>query len=286
MSMGGGGGGGGGETQTIVEKSNPEPPAVQLPYLEDLYKRAQTASNAVSTTPFSGNLVAPPTGSQTQALTQGTNLANQLQGQGYGSEAMNMASATASGQFLMPSSNPFLQSTIESALRPVEERFFESTMPAISSAAVGAGAFGGSDQDMLKLQASRDFSREATATAGNIAYGNYAAERQNQMNSPQLLQSAAQAALTPTNMLQQAGAQEQGFAQDQIDQAYQQYTMNLLAPFIGLPEYASLLGTGNFSGGSTSKTGTFASNNSGGGGFGSFLQGALGLGSAVAPFFL
>lgn len=278
------GGGSGGGTQTVIQESNPQPPAIQLPYLQDLYKRAQTASNKVSQAPYTGNLVARPTGAQTEAVTGAETLGRDLMASGYGMGGLDIANATASGDFLRPESNPYLQDTIAAALRPVEEQFFERTLPSIGASAASAGAFGGSDMANLQQAAARDFTRTAGDIASNIAYGNYANERNIQLQSPQLLQGAVQGALTPANLVGQAGQQQQGFEQDLLTEAYKRYQMNLLAPFTGLPEFAALLGTGNFGGGTQSQTSTFAPSG-GGGGFGSFLQGALGLGAAAAPFF-
>lgn len=273
--MGGGKSGGGGGTQVVEQRSNPEPPAIQKPYLEDIYKLAQQAYGQVSKTPYGGDLIAGPTSQQTQALGQQEAYANQLQQSGFGQNALDMANKTASGYYLDPNQNPFLAQNAAAAMRPVEEAFFERVMPSLVSGATMSGAYGGTADTGLRQEAGRNFAREASDATNRVYADNYARERGFQMQSPSLLNQAVQSTLLPSNLLGSVGETYQGFNQGQNDEAYQQYQLEQLAPFLGLPEYASLVNTGNFSGGSSTSTTTGNTfNNSSR--FGGLLQGAFG----------
>jgi len=52
-------------------------------------------------------------------------------------------SDTAQGEFLHAEDNPYLQSHIEAAQRPVQQQYEENIRPQLSSQAIQQGAFGG-----------------------------------------------------------------------------------------------------------------------------------------------
>ena len=72
-----------------------------------------------------------------------------------------------------PSSNPYFQQAVQSAIRPVTQQFQEQVMPGIKSGAIGAGQMGSSRQGVAEGIASRgymDTVGDITANMGNSAY--------------------------------------------------------------------------------------------------------------------
>lgn len=212
------------------------------PYLTNLFSQGATAAGQVPREPFAGPFIAGPTGRQSSAL---DDLFSRVAGIGTGAgEVRQLGLDTASGKYLDPASNPFLQSTIDTALRPVEEKYRFGLAPQLEDAAIGGGAYGGARQNLLKQSLGEAFTREAGGVAGNIAYQNYAAERDRQGQAPGLLSAADALSIAgPTTGLQ-AGGIEQSWVQQMLDNALRGHQEQVQAPFQGLNEFASLLGLG------------------------------------------
>jgi hypothetical protein len=88
--------------------------------------------------------------------------------------AMAGAQATASGQYL--SGNPFFQGAFAPAAQAATQQF-QSALGNIASQASRAGRFGSGAMERLQGQASNQLAQQLANTAGQLAYGNYAAER-------------------------------------------------------------------------------------------------------------
>lgn len=72
-----------------------------------------------------------------------------------------------------PANNPFFQSAVQSAIRPVTQNFQENVLPSIQSGAIQSGQLGGSRQGIAQGIASRgylDTVGDITANMGNSAY--------------------------------------------------------------------------------------------------------------------
>ena len=82
---------------------------------------------------------------------------------------------TASGEFL--GSNPYLDSVIASATRPITEGFMEQALPGISSQYSAAGRYGSGAMARATGQATEKAGRAIGDIASNIAYSDYARER-------------------------------------------------------------------------------------------------------------
>lgn len=90
---------------------------------------------------------------------------------GLGGSLQGMNQLLAAGD---PSSNPFFQQAMQSAIRPVTEQFTEQVLPGIKSGAMQAGQLGGSRQGIAEGIASRgylDTIGDITANMGSQAYG-------------------------------------------------------------------------------------------------------------------
>lgn len=299
------GGGGGGGTSTTVTKT--DPPAYLEPYLTDIAKQAQAAYKKVPQGGYSGQLVASPTDAQQQALQQQKSIAQGLGG--FGDTTKQLADMQSqkilSGGYTAPANTQFQQTNLGTAdavnayLAPVQRNLMENIIPTLQSDAIEQGAYGGGKYyNNLANQIRDNYTTEAANIAAQIGYGEQVRQDEQRyknfelnqqlmpelmkleqaatLTTPELLNTSVNQQLMPSGILAQAGQAEQLFQQDVLDEAYQQYLLDIQGPFAGLDQYASVI-AGMPMGGTSTATGT-AARPSGGS---SFLSGALG-GGAMA----
>jgi len=229
-----GGSGGGGTTKT-----ESGPPAWAIPYFQDLYTRAQSASNQVPNTPFPGQFVAPPNATQLESLGMRENVARGLP-QDLGSGVMQLGQNMAAGQFLSPESNPFLQGTINASLAPVQQDF-NNRYNQINSTFQGAGAFDNVRRNFGINELEQDRARTLGGLSSQIAYQNYLNERNLQLQSPSLISSGAQLNQIPAEILAQVGDVRRQFAQDEIANQQAMFEEQANAPFRPLMPLSNIL---------------------------------------------
>lgn len=275
------------KTQTVTNKQ--EPWKGQQPFLRDLYGQAQSAYEATNKNPYAGPLVADPTSQQLAAANMTEGMVPGLTGAGNGT--IDLANRTIAGDFL--NVTPQLQNYVNAAIDPVQERFQEQLIPQLLSGTIASGAYGGSRDALLSAQAGQDFAREAGNIASGITYQNYSDERARQMLAPTMLQQGIDLNLMAPKLLEGVGSARQGWNQAQIDEDYQLNELKRMAPWLGLPEYAGIVGGAIPGGGTTtspinrpSTASSIFSGALGGLGVGGSIAGALGLTglSAFAPF--
>jgi hypothetical protein len=137
--------------QTATQTSAPW--AAQQPYLGGLFKRAETAVR----NPYRGPMLAPGATEQLQN--------------------------TISGQYLNPSSNPFLQQSVNDALGLAKSQF--------------AGQYGGQAGGNLGNSGYQEMLMRTLGNVATNAYGNaYGQERQNQLQASQMAPSIDAANMT------------------------------------------------------------------------------------------
>ena len=88
--------------------------------------------------------------------------------------AMGMTQQTAQGGYL--GGNPFFQGAFQPAARAAQDKF-EQSIRSIGSQASKSGRYGSGAMGQLQDRSSGQFAQALTDTAGQLAYGNYDAER-------------------------------------------------------------------------------------------------------------
>lgn len=217
-----------------------------------------------------------------EALLRGSTYAR-----GAGQDVANLAQGTwstlAGGDLLDPEANPFLSKFVDASLRPIEERFYEQTLPGLETAAQQRGAYSNERNDLLELTANRDFLN----TVGDVSSGIYnnaynqglgATQRALSM-APMMFQLGTMPSSTDANLALQA--LRLPFQQTQLEQQTQWGPLlNLMSILSGSPGAAagSTTGPAPQSGG--------VSGLLGGAGVGAALAGAPGLGAFAWPLIL
>lgn len=134
-------------------------------------------------------------------------------------QLLGQVQASARGDYLDPSSNPWLQKTYDAAARGVTDQYQNSVSPGITADALRAGAFGGSAQSELQNQARYGLGQNLDELATGIYGGNYQNERQNQLASQQAMPGLLQAQYDPYQQMFAAGGAQQQQSQAEMDAA-------------------------------------------------------------------
>ena len=179
--------------------------------------------------------VSPTTSTQTglQALEARARLGNPLL-----QSAQNQLQSTVSGGFL--GGNPFFQGAFQPAAKAAETQF-KDTLGNIASKASLAGRYGSGAMGSLQDRATGAFGQSLANTAGQLAYQNYADERQRQQQAIGMSPQMAGADYQDINQLLQAGQIREGYQGQQIGADMQRFNFLQNQPQQNLQNYLSLV---------------------------------------------
>lgn len=247
------------QTQTVVQSSDPW--AGQQPYLRDLFSRAQTYVQQPAGGFFPGQMVAGPGADTTRSFDYARSLATTTlpaaSDVALQSAMFNMGAGRDVG------TNPYLQSAIQAAQRPVIEAFSSPTGPmsAIRSHfTAGNTAGSGTREGVAQGIALRGLGQQLTDMSAGITWQAYQQAQDNAIRSLALMPQTMQASSFPVELLSQAGAQQDAYRQALIDAEMQKWFYEQQEPVNKLLTYQNLI-SGNFGGtstGSTTTTGSLA----------------------------
>lgn len=231
-------------TTTSITKNEPWDAA--KPFFNEMYARAVDAMRKTNKNPFTGDFIAEDNGQVQQGLDMlQNNVTSGTVGQG-SKDFLDMAQATARGDYLSPDSNPFIKQTAEAAMRPITENLMQKALPGVRDASIAQGAYGGSRQDLQENQAITNWQRDASDATSRIYASNYAQERQNQMASGDLLAQGYDLARAPGLELMRIGDTQRAENQRTLDNTYQKFLEQKQAPWYGLGELSQILTAGGF----------------------------------------
>lgn len=233
--------GGGGPRETINKQ---EPWDEAKPYYEYLYGQAQDMQQ----TPmeyYPGQTVADQTAnqiaSQDMLANYATNQAAPTMNLGF-----NQVNSVLRGDYLSPTSNPYLRENVNYAIGDVINKFNTEALPNIRGGAVDAGQYGGSRQGIAEGMAYDSAMNNAMRTASGMYGDNFATERGHMQNTLGGLGSFLQAGAQPGQMLGDVGMQEQAYSQDLINDLVARHNFGQEQGWAGLQNLAAVLNGGNF----------------------------------------
>lgn len=252
--------------KTVINKD-------QRPYVLDLWKLAQGAYGDTPKEGYLGPQFAGQNDWMNEAFSSFYNLGQGAQG--IGQPGMDLAKSTIQGNFLNPQTNPWTAQIGQTISDDMARQWEKNILPNIRDSAIASGGYGGSGHTREKIESAYDLSRGTGDVLAKFYGDQYGQERKLQQLAPGLLQQGFQTELMPIQAMLSGG---QGFQQgEQIDinNIMAQVLAAQQQPWIGLPQYQSLVGSPFGGGGTTTTSGQGTS------AFGSALQGGIG-GAALA----
>ena len=208
-------------------------PTIQ-PFLSFGLGEAQRLYQAGGPQYFAGDtFVRPSETTQTglQALEQRARMGNPLTG-----AAQQQLQREISGDFL--GGNPFFQGAFAPAAQAATSQF-QKAIGDVSSAASRAGRYGSGAMQNLQGQASNQLAQQLSNTAGQLAYQNYANERQRQAAATMAAPAMAQADYQDIQNLLAAGQAREGYTGQQLQSDINRFNFLQNAPQQNLGTFLS-----------------------------------------------
>ena len=201
--------GGGGQSQSSSNEIDP----MLKPYISYGLDEAKELYNNGAPEYFAGNTYLGPNQAQQDAMAMMKNQANA------GSDVLTNSSAlanqTLSGDFLN-SGNPYLAQATQAGADVATDQYNKAMQNTNSQASL-SGRYGSNAHANLASDNSQNLANALSNQAGTMAYNNYNAERQNQMNVMGNAQNIAGNDYYGANQLMNAGNQQAQFDQSKLD---------------------------------------------------------------------
>jgi len=210
-------------------------PTIQ-PYLGYGLQQAQQLYQGGGPQYYGGQTyVSPSTTTQTglQALEARASLGNPLL-----QSAQNQLQNTVSGGFL--GGNPFFQGAFQPAAQAAQTQF-QQTLGDIASKSSLAGRYGSGAMGSLQDRATGAFGQQLANTAGQLAYQNYADERNRQQQATMAAPQMAQADYQDIQNMLQAGQIREGYQGQQLQSDMARFNFLQNQPQQNLQNYLSLV---------------------------------------------
>jgi len=210
-------------------------PTIQ-PYLGYGLQQAQQLYQGGGPQYYGGpTFVSPTTTTQTglQALEARASLGNPLL-----QSAQNQLQNTVSGGFL--GGNPFFQGAFAPAAQAAETQF-KSTLGDIASKSSMAGRYGSGAMGSLQDRATGAFGQQLANTAGQLAYQNYADERNRQQQATLAAPAMTSADYQDIQNMLQAGQIREGYQGQQMQADMAKFNFLQNQPQQNLQNYLSLV---------------------------------------------
>lgn len=223
-----------------------EPPAEAKPYIQPYMESAWGLANKPYES-YNGQTVAGMNQNQIDAFGMTRDRATA------GSPQQGMANVnsykTLRGDFLDPSSNPYLSKTFDAAAGDVTRQYQNSVMPSVNSTFSQAGRYGSNAHQNAVGDAGRTLSGSLT-NMGNQLYGqNYNNERGNMMQAMSGAPGLASADYNDASMMMGAGDAQRAFEQSNLTDAQTRWNQQMQAPYSNLDVAGNALMTVMGSGG-------------------------------------
>ena len=213
---------------TVETSSSPWGP--QQPYMKDIWSQAQNLYG----TPlqqFGASTVGPQSAMTQEGQQAGLGL---IRGAGQGQQ-FGYINDVMSGQYLDPSSNPWLRQLADQGASDITRQFKTAAFPGASLGAMGRA---GSGAEMnLQGQAYRGLGDALSRNYSNIYGQNYARERGYMQQAPGMMNQAQAGRRADIGMGTQLGGQADQYAQMQLNDLIQKFNFQQQEPGQRLDAY-------------------------------------------------
>lgn len=230
-----------------VATSTNAPWGPQQPYLTQGFREARELYNTGGPQYYRGSTVAPLSSQTQQGIDAYTTAARQ--GTPVAQSAQDQVNATLQGDYL--NSNPYLDAMYNNAASAVTRNYSEAVAPSIAANFGLSGRTGSNMAFANAMDTSRDtLSRNLGGMAANIYGGNYAQERQNQMQAAGMAPQTAGLNYFDANQMLQAGQLRDSYNQRVRNDDVNRWNFNQERPWDALGRYQQMI-QGNYGGTST-----------------------------------
>lgn len=225
------------DQSTTVTKAEPWKPA--QPYLEGAMKDANALYAQGAPQYYNQTQIAPMssyTRNGYDALAQ-----RAMAGSPVTNAAQQHLTTTLGGGYLS-AGNPYFQGALSAATQPMINAYTDQVMPGLDSNFSAAGRYGSGAHALASSDAGAQLQQQIGDVASQMAYQNYADERQRQVQAMMFAPDMAAQDYRDIMALQDAGAGYDQYNQSLIDADMRKYDYNMNAPYNWLANYVGLLG--------------------------------------------
>lgn len=238
-----------GQSQSSTTKT--EPWSAQQPYLQHGFSEAERIYSQGPAQYYPGQ-----TYTDMSAPTQ-AGLANQVATASDGNPLVSSAAGnvtnTISGQYLNPSSNPYLSGTFDAAADKLTENYSQNVLPGIAAQFGSQGAAGSTMHELAVGQSAGEYQDSLRGLASDIYGGNYQQERNRQLQAAGMAPTLREAQYGDAQQLQKAGAAYEAQAGKVLEDDINRWNYTQNADQAALQDYMSMI-TGNYGSTSTSRS--------------------------------
>lgn len=278
------GGSGGGPTTTTSTTQNfsPEEAAARAKVQAEAARIYGENAAALQWTPYPGSRPTDLSSATREAEASWVNFAR-----GGATDQANQAAAYSSwlmGPAQYAESNPYLQSAITAATRPITEAYSGAggALSQIRSGAGSAGQYGSTRQGIAEGLTTQGYLRSVGDTGAKMANENYQVAQAAGLKALGLAPQVQQMGTLPGQLIGSVGSLEDTQAQALEDYRANAAMWEINAPWAPLQNYANIVFGGSNPGTSSTSTGGGYKSNPFASGIGLAAQGAM-LGSMVMP---
>ena len=210
----------------------------QQPYLQDIFRQAQTQFKTGGPKVYPKSTVAPFSAATNAGLTEIRRTAQA--GTPVAASAQNQVNATLQGDYL--NSNPYLDAMYNNAATQVTDQYQNAVAPSIQSNFGLAGRSGNNAAYGTAMGMSQDMlGRSLSGLASDIYGGNYANERQNQMQAASMAPQTAQLNYYDASQLLNAGGVQDTYNQNRLNDQVNRFNQQQERPWDALGRYSQLV---------------------------------------------
>jgi hypothetical protein len=210
---------------------------------------------------------------------------HQAEQQQIGSDLANQAMKYGLTGAMDVQNNPYLQSAITAALRPMTQQYVDpgGVLSSIRTNATDSGQFGGVRQGVAEGIAAGRYTQNASDMAGKMASAAYDKGQDTFSRTLALAPQTMSLSNMPVSTLSGVGAQMEGLAQEEAAYLANQNMWNLNAPWAPLQNYANIVYGGASPSTTSTSSGGAVKKNRATGALGGAASGAM-MGSYFGPW--
>lgn len=225
-----------GTTQTTSQTNYPE---FQLPAIQNLLSEANRLYTAGGPKAYQDPRVVGFNPLETEGQQYITDVARTSL------PAINDRAASYAGynlhEGLDPASNPYFQSSLNAAIRPVQENLLNSVLPSIRTQSRLAGTYGGSRQGIAEGLATKAAIDQAGSITSQMSANEYNNAQQRGLQTLSFLPTLAQQMTQPGQILSSVGETQRNLSQAQLNDLISKFDYEQNLPYQNLANYANLV---------------------------------------------